>query len=125
MTNRYSLPDGCPRHSPWGAVDHGEQFADGVFFVSTPSHGGFKLSPANNAEIPAAFRRDDCWYEEDCDFAIPIFLLPAHFKPEEVENARKSLLTWHRREWQAHFGNVLPLSGHAGETSPAGGRNGE
>ena len=55
MTKRYSLPAGCPKHSPWGAVDHGVRYAEGVFFVSTPSHGGFMLEAKHNVLIPAAF----------------------------------------------------------------------
>ena len=39
---RNGLPDGCPLHSPWGAVQTGEKLADGVFFVSTAGHGGIK-----------------------------------------------------------------------------------
>jgi hypothetical protein len=124
MIERYSLPDGCPKYSPWGEVQTGERLADGVYFVSTPSHGGFKLSPVNNVLIPVAFRRKDGWYEEDCDAAIPIFFMPNLFKPEEVENARSSLQTWHRREWQAHFGDAISLSGHTGNPLPDGGPHG-
>jgi hypothetical protein len=61
--------------------------------------------------------------ETGSDF--PIFFLPALFKPDEVENARESLLTWHRQEWEAHFGNAIPPSGHAGMSLPDGGRDGE
>jgi hypothetical protein len=86
VIKRYTLPDGCPKHSPWGAVDHGERIAEGVFFVSTPSHGGFKLAAALNLRIPAAFRREGGWYEEDCDEAIPVFFMPLLFKPVSVVN---------------------------------------
>jgi hypothetical protein len=65
MTKRYDLREGCPRHSPWGTVDHGVRYAEGLFFVSTPSHGRFKLSASLNVLIPAAFRRDGGWCEED------------------------------------------------------------
>ena len=52
--------------------------------MSTPSHGGFKLSAALNLLIPAAFRHDGGWYEEDCDAAIPMFFMPTLFKPDEI-----------------------------------------
>ena len=110
MSKRCSLPDGCPKHSPWGTVDYGKRFAEGVFFVSSPSHGGFKLSAALNLLIPAAFRRDGGWYEEDCDAAIPMFFMPTLFKPDEVARARESLRNWHWREWEAHFREVVPLA---------------
>ncbi len=53
---RNGLPDGCPIHSPWGAIQHGEKLADGVFFISTAGHGGINLDRARNALIPDAFR---------------------------------------------------------------------
>jgi Domain of unknown function (DUF7007) len=109
MIQRCSLPEGCPKHSPWGAVDHGERLAEGVFFVSTPRHGGFKLAAKHNVLIPAAFRREGGWYEEDCDAAIPMFFMPLLFKPEQVLEARESLRCWHWREWEAHFGEIVPL----------------
>ncbi len=108
MTHRYALPEGCPKHSPWGAVDHGVRYAGGVYFVSTPSHGGFRLKRDQNAMIPVAFRRDDGWYEEDCDWAIPVFFLPI-LEPEKVAAARESLRCWRWREWEAHFGEIVPL----------------
>ena len=79
------------------------RFAEGVFFVSTPSHGGFKLEAKHNLLIPAAFRREGGWYEEDCDAAIPMFFMPLLFKPEQVHEARQSLRNWHWRAWEAHF----------------------
>ncbi len=110
MIQRYSLPDGCPKHSPWGAVDHGIRFAEGVFFVSTPSHGGFKLEAKHNVLIPASFRRERGWYEEDCDAAIVVCFMPLLFKPGEVLSARQSLRNWHWRAWEAHFGEIVPLA---------------
>jgi hypothetical protein len=109
VTKRYSLPAGCPKHSPWGAVDHGVRYAEGVFFVSTSSHGGFMLEAKHNVLIPAAFRREGGWYEEDCDAAIPMFFMPLLFKPEQVHEARKSLRCWHWQAWEAHFGQIVPL----------------
>jgi hypothetical protein len=109
VTKRYSLPEGCPKNSPWGPVDHGERFAEGVFFVSTPSHGGFKLEAKHNVLIPAAFRREGGWYEEDCDAAIPMFFMPQLFKPEQLREARESLRCWHWRAWEAHYGEIVPL----------------
>src|SRR5580704_5973303 len=98
MIKRCSLPDGCPKLSPWGAVDYGTRFAEGVFFVSTPSHGGFKLAAVHNVLIPAAFRCEGGWYEEDVNAAIVVCFMPLLFKPDEVLNSRQSLRNWH---WQA------------------------
>jgi hypothetical protein len=112
---RYSLPDGCPKHWPWGAVDHGERFAEGVYFVSAPSQGGFTLAAKHNVLNPAAFRREGRWYEEDCDAAIPLYFMPTLFTPEEVLNARKSLRNWCWREWEAQFGKIVPVAESSGK----------
>ena len=60
--------------TPWGAAETIEQLAPGIAFVSTPSHGGFYLSPSRNACVPYAWRKASFnqqalsgWYEEDCD----------------------------------------------------------
>jgi hypothetical protein len=39
--------------------------------VSTPGHGGVKLSAERNRRIPEDARRPGGWYEEDCDCNIP------------------------------------------------------
>jgi hypothetical protein len=57
-----------------------------MFFVSTPSHGGFKLEAKHNVLIPAPFCRDGGWYEEDCDVPIssggPTGLCPRCYLPD-------------------------------------------
>ena len=77
-------------HTPWGMSDYRKEFAPGVVFYATPSHGGFKLSPERNALIRDEWRLDDAWYEEDCDanFVAATFpeLFP-HLKQDEVEEA--------------------------------------
>lgn len=56
--------------TPWGKADYVSHPADGIVSVGTPGHGGIKLSPERNAEIPAALRNKSGWYEEDCEAAI-------------------------------------------------------
>jgi hypothetical protein len=97
------------------AVDHGERFAEGEYFVSTPSQGGFALAAKHNVLNPAAFRREGRWYEEDCDAAIPLYFMPTLFTPEEVLNARKSLRNWYWREWEAQFGEIVPVAESSGK----------
>lgn len=65
------------QQSPWGIIDRHTNHAPGIDFVSTPSHGGFRLSPERFAELckrlgetPKLFCRSDLpgyWFEEDCD----------------------------------------------------------
>ncbi len=103
---RNGLPDGCPLHSPWGAVQHGEKLADGVFFVSTAGHGGIKLDRARNALIPDVFRREGGWYEEDCDWAIPMYFL--ELKLEKKELALETMRNWHWRAYESWFKETIP-----------------
>jgi|18_taG_2_1085343.scaffolds.fasta_scaffold01988_7 hypothetical protein len=59
--------------SPWGKPDFQKDYADGVAFVATPSHGGFVLSDDRAQQVrqlfPDAknFNHDDHYWEEDCD----------------------------------------------------------
>ena len=57
--------------TPWGAADHVECIAPGVFAVSTPSHGGL--------------------YEEDCAAACVVVAMPQHFAVDQVERARATV----------------------------------
>jgi len=79
-----------PRHgsdSPWGTVDLATPIAEGIVFVSTPSHGGFWLSPARLAEIVKISPKNRktfgeyaaCWYEEDCEASKVVRGFPQFF----------------------------------------------
>src|SRR5215469_6557793 len=79
--------------TPWGTPDHVEQIAEGIVLASTPSHGGFYLTPDRNAQIPAAWRAaswngqgERGWYEEDCDWCLVALTFPDLF-PNEMEMA--------------------------------------
>tara|TARA_R110001583_G_C5438412_1_gene389607 strand:+ start:67 stop:348 length:282 start_codon:yes stop_codon:yes gene_type:complete len=71
------------KDSPWGVITLATRKDEGVWFVSTKSHGGFWLSPERREELPeeikgtsslnivydrktGRFYRDE-WWEEDCD----------------------------------------------------------
>lgn len=65
-----------PRHTPWGVVQTSTRLADGIWKVSTASHGGIWLSPARRAQVPAflvpeTFLKSATWFEEDCDQRWP------------------------------------------------------
>ena len=65
-------------HTPWGPPQDIEELAEGVWRVSTASHGGLKLSRERWAEIPAAVRRTlftPTFAEEDCEEPIVRTLL--------------------------------------------------
>ena len=65
-------------YTPWGWTKDVVELAEGVWRVSTPSHGGLKLSRERWAELPAELR--DAIYtqtfaEEDCEEPIVRTLL--------------------------------------------------
>lgn len=73
--------------TPWGRADHVTKIADGIYAVSTPSHGGVFLTPERNALIPADIKAATFnggqgalgWYEEDCDWAVPFLVYLQEF----------------------------------------------
>lgn len=88
--------------TPWGSVDHEQEYAPGCVFVSTSSHGGFKISPELDIQIPKVAREAaSCsppgWYEEDCEWAIPAYYLGAQagFKPEVIKDAEQVIKAYY------------------------------
>jgi hypothetical protein len=97
------------RQTPWGISDSATLW--GVWEESeirnygTPSHGGLLLPKALNEQIPDYLRTEDGWYEEDCEWSIPVFLHPEWFEPfkstygkeefiELLSIAQKTLQRW-------------------------------
>ena len=65
-------------HTPWGYPQHVEELAEGVWRVSTASHGGLKLSRERWEELPAGVRDTlitPTFAEEDCEEPIVRTLL--------------------------------------------------
>ena len=84
--------------TPWGRADSCEDYGEGVKFYSTPSHGGFRISGAALRRIPQQFRMmysAKGWFEEDCDWAIPVYFLPEYFSAAEYVSAVDTLSCWH------------------------------
>ncbi len=60
-------------YTPWGWTQDIEELANGVWRVSTPSHGGLKLSRERWDELPAEIRDamlTPTFAEEDCEEPI-------------------------------------------------------
>jgi hypothetical protein len=79
----------APTSSPWGQVQHSKQLAEGIWSVSTESHGGIWLSDERLAELTEilgyqypTFSGDSHWFEEDCDWVVPVaaFRIEAHYE---------------------------------------------
>lgn len=95
--------------TPWGMSDRATAYGAGITFYGTPSHGGFHLDEATNAEVPAYLRADTFnkqgergWYEEDCDWAIVAVVFPDRFLPENVARA-KVIMAGSHAEFYARF----------------------
>ena len=95
--------------SPWGRVNHLQQITEGIAWVSTPSHGGIKLSAEVNRQMPAAFKVAGGWYEEDCEASKVIAVFPDHFDPKDVDAAIRGLKNWYPVEYELWSGNKVAL----------------
>lgn len=76
----------------WGKADGLTKIADGIISVSTPSHGGYILSPARMAEMPGylkacSFTKDNN-FEEDCSWCAVVLAFPAYFQADHVRAAQ-------------------------------------
>ena len=86
--------------TPWGPAQHEEQVAEGIVFVPTEGHGGYKLSRERNAIIPPAFRSSSGWYEEDTERRIvELYHFDAVRPGAEDRSARLEELDQGLRDW--------------------------
>lgn len=97
----------CRRSTPWGYSDSATDYARGVTFYSTPSHGGLHVAPTLNATIPDHLREASGWYEEDCDWCRVVLAFPDLFTAEERVDAESTLRHWHPARWERHTGRTL------------------
>jgi len=72
--------------TPWGLSQDREIVAEGLEFVSTASHGGINVSQERNKQIPDNMKNqtfnqlgESGWYEEDCDWCIPVIVFNQEF----------------------------------------------
>jgi len=73
-------------HTPWGLSQDREEVFPGAEFISTAGHGGLYLSCEVNSQIPAWLQKltfnqqgRSGWYEEDCDWCIPVIIFSRKF----------------------------------------------
>lgn len=99
--------------TPWGTADSVHHMAPGIVSVSTPGHGGVKLSPERNRKIPTALRQASGWYEEDCEVYIPMMHYPEAFvrdgqTVEEIrEFGKQGVINWFPNEYETAFNTTL------------------
>ena len=92
---------GFPFTTPWGKPDHANQIAQGIWEVSTPSHGGFWLIPEVRQQMPISWLDSTfCtqghagWFEEDCDWCLVALAFPNCFSKEHQKRAREIAKGW-------------------------------
>ena len=92
--------------TPWGRADSNLRVADGIYYVTTPSHGGYHLTAARVEQLPAAVRdmgeadgRGGRWFEEDCEWAAVCIAFPERFSPEAHSIAHRSMQEYHPQRY--------------------------
>ncbi len=106
-----------PGYSPWGSIQSGHKLCNGVYNVSTASHGGIMVSEdiAENsfseAALNCAFRYNGYYcFEEDCDAPVALRELLDkklingffHFNAEQLsEVVNRSIQNWHPEYWNS------------------------
>ena len=63
-----------PKSTPWGAVQESKKLADGIYALSTASHGGIYLAPYRQKQIgkKSIWLNSAAFWEEDCDAHEPV-----------------------------------------------------
>ena len=106
-----------PVYTPWGPAHHRRDYAEGITFFSTSSHGGFRVSAARLTQMHAALR--ECtsfdlasdgvgWFEEDIDWCAVALAFPEHFPAEHLTSAESTLKDWRPDQWERLHGAKLP-----------------
>lgn len=77
------------RQTPWGLSDRAEILADGITWYSTPSHGGYHLSPERMRQLRAKFPEYKLfagapWFEEDCDCVLVHLAFPELYDRQNI-----------------------------------------
>jgi hypothetical protein len=69
-------------YSPWGSIQHRKTIQDGIVVVDTAGHGGIMIRKdvaeqylSKQARKKGVRYHDYFTYEEDCDYAIPVYEL--------------------------------------------------
>lgn len=93
--------------SPWGVVEQCRRIADGIFEVSTASHGGFVVSPTRLKQMPEKYRKlafrpsMGPYFEEDCAWCAVVLTWPSIFNAADVQAAELAYNHYTQRNSQA------------------------
>lgn len=91
------------RSTPWGQADQIEQIGDGIYFASTPSHGGYFVPsnllpaiPEQRQQRALYWSGSRNWFEEDCEWASVALAFPALFDQRALQAAAAMIPTLDR-----------------------------
>ncbi len=100
-------------NTPWGLSQQQKTIAEGIVQIFTASHGGIHLSEERNSIVPSYMRRENGWYEEDCDWAIPALVFDSEFNKYAIRNrlnprehhrhAMETLKNWEPDSYECYF----------------------
>jgi len=98
-------------NTPWGRSDSYQEETAGIKFYGTPSHGGYFIPKKLNETIPEYMRNENQWYEEDCDWCLPVIALGTSYFPhvsaENVIQAWDTFKNWHPAAYEKFTGVTL------------------
>ena len=107
----------APVHTLWDTPDTAIQRLPGVWFVTTPSHGGFVLSDERQAAMPDALRLDSIYYEEDVNWSLVVVGFETEFAALkdplfdiERDLAHQTARHWRPMQHSAFTGEVISPS---------------
>jgi len=88
--------------SPWGAIEHATCISHGLWRINTESHGGYWVSAARMAELPAEVKTGFSGYrnywEEDCDWAPLAIMWPDDFCQGLAPNTTQEMIVAYARQ---------------------------
>lgn len=94
-------------YSPWGKIQHLKEVQEGIQFVVTAGHGGFKLDRKRNHMMPKYMRAEGGWYEEDCEYAKVALVFKIFQTDKCEENAKKTLAHYNPDAYEQFYGVTL------------------
>ena len=89
--------------TPWGESDRVEVITPGLYFITTPSHGGYKVDSPLLDRIPLEWRQASFngnglrgWFEEDCDWSMVALTFLELFSDSTKNTAKLTFDHWIR-----------------------------
>lgn len=104
------VPNVVPLTGPWGRVQTCTDYGEGVYLVTTASHGGFQLSQEAHERMPEALRGTSREYEEDERWSLVSLAFPHLFSDVDVYNAETTASRSFPDEYAAFKKTILPTT---------------